>query len=38
MKKAVLRELLKARENKPVEEVKEVKKPTKKAKKVKEGK
>ena len=34
MKKAVLREYLKARENKPVE-VKEVKK---KAKKVKEGK
>lgn len=32
MKKAVLREYLKARENK------EVKKPTKKAKKVKEGK
>ena len=35
MKKAVLREYLKARENKPVE-VKEVK--PKKAKKVKEGK
>ena len=36
MKKAVLREYLKARENKA--EVKEVKKATKKAKKVKEGK
>lgn len=36
MKKAVLREYLKARANKV--EVKEEKKPTKKAKKVKEGK
>lgn len=35
MKKAVLREYLKARENKPVEEVKEVKK--KSTKKVKKG-
>lgn len=37
MKKNVLKEYLKARQNKP-EEVKEEKKPTKKAKKVKEGK